>query len=350
MSLKKIVKYRDIWMCAAIVWTIFFHGNFQVTKESLSIIKWIGYGGVDLFIFASGIGCYYSLEKDDDVFNFIKRRIVRIIPTYWIFMIGWGLYKRSFSQMAFRTFLGNFLCVRNFTGLGEDFSWYISAMWLTYLLAPFFKGLLDRINSIYMVVIFTLFLGVLSVCFWDSYTFIITMSRLPLFFIGMYIGKLAWNDVYISKLSLLWLWIFMELGVRLFLYWSGVHAEMMWLRGYYWYPFILITPGLCMLISCLMELIKKIFGKVGEYVEKVLAIPGKFSFELFLLHVWFFDILNNNWIPSGKVPNEEKTWIVSVLLLIPACLILRGLTKSVILVIGKCCEMKEKVAVRNTQC
>ena len=30
--------------------------------------------GVDIFLFASGIGCLYSLKKDDNCSRFIKRR------------------------------------------------------------------------------------------------------------------------------------------------------------------------------------------------------------------------------------------------------------------------------------
>lgn len=338
--MRNIIKYRYIWMAVAIAWTMFMHGNFRVDEGTLLTIKGLGYGGVDIFIFASGIGCFYSLEKDSDSFNFIKRRILRIIPTYWLFMIGWSLYKRSFIGMSSLGILGNFLCVRNFVGMGEDFNWYISAMWLTYLLAPLFKGVVDRTNSVFKFLLFNAFLILLSVCFWDNYTFIITMTRLPLFFIGMYVGKLAWNDVRISKLWLLWLWILMEVGVRLCFYWMGVHPDTMWLRGYYWYPFILITPGLCALISCLMEVMKKVLGKAGEYAEKVLELPGKFSFELYLLHIWLFDVINNNWIPAGKVVDETKTWVLAVIVLIPACLAFRGLVKIVMMIITKLSAVK----------
>ena len=166
------------------------------------------------------------------------------------------------------------------------------------------------------------------------------MTRLPLFFIGMYVGKLAWNDVRISKLWLLWLWILMEVGVRLCFYWMGVHPDTMWLRGYYWYPFILITPGLCALISCFMEVMKKVLGKAGEYAEKVLELPGKFSFELYLLHIWLFDVINNNWIPAGKVQDVTETWILAVVALIPACLILKGMVKIVMMIITKLSMVK----------
>lgn len=333
MSMRNIIKYRYIWMAVAIAWTMFMHGNFRVDDGTLLTIKGLGYGGVDIFIFASGIGCFYSLEKDGDSFNFLKRRVLRIIPTYWIFMIGWSVYKRKFIGMSAIGILGNFLCVRNFIGMGEDFNWYISAMWLTYLLAPFFKGIADRTNSVFKFLLFNGFLIIFSVCFWDCYTFIITMTRLPLFFIGMCVGKMAWNDVRISKLWILWAWIFMEVGARLYFHWSYVHPSELWLRGYFWYPFILITPGLCVLISCLMELIKKVLGKAGECAEKVLELPGKFSFELYLLHVWLFDVINNNWIPAGKVQDVTKTWILAVIVLIPACLVLRGMANGVTYVI-----------------
>ena len=55
MSFKDIIKYRNIWMGLAILWTIFYHAEIWPAGDFLTWIKTIGYGGVDIFLFASGI-------------------------------------------------------------------------------------------------------------------------------------------------------------------------------------------------------------------------------------------------------------------------------------------------------
>ena len=331
MSLKKAIKYREVWMGLAILWIVWFHSGLQPENEILNFIKKIGYGGVDIFLFASGIGCYYSLDKDSDSFNFIKRRIIRIIPTYWTFLLFWIPYKRMADGMSLRAALGNILCIRNFTGLGGEFNWYISAMWLMYLLAPFFKGLVDKLNAAYKVILVTIFLVLFSVCFWDVYVYIVTVTRIPIFFLGMYAGKLAKQDFYISKKCLGILMAVAMAGFGLYVYWQGIHQEDMWYKGYHWYPFILITPGLCVAISWLFELLKK---KAGEGLQKVISIPGKFSFEIYLLHIWFFDILEYNLIENGIIQNSPVVWLIAIVALIPSCLILHYVQKLIMYVVN----------------
>lgn len=60
MNLKNVVKYRSVWMGLAILGVIFYHSGFLVVNEVMRNVKNIAYGGVDVFFFASGIGCYYS--------------------------------------------------------------------------------------------------------------------------------------------------------------------------------------------------------------------------------------------------------------------------------------------------
>ena len=290
-------------------------------------IKMIGFGGVDIFMFASGIGCYYSLEKDDDCFNFIKRRIMRIIPTYWIFLIVWTIYKVNCSEISWNAILGNFLCVRNFTGLGGDFNWYISAIWLMYFLAPFLKGVVDKIDCAYKFFVGVVLLFLLTICFWDSTTYIITISRIPIFFIGMCIGKNAAEDCWIRKGEMGVLMILAVAGLELLFYFQKNYPDYLWNRAYYWYPFILIVPGLCIMISAFMEVLKKCAKRTGGIVEYILGITGKFSFEIYLIHVLIFEIMKKNLKVIGMVEYKRSVWVMAILLLIPACLLLHWLSK-----------------------
>lgn len=41
---------------------------------------YIGSTGVDFLLFLSGMGLFYSLTKNDDICQFYKKRLVRILP------------------------------------------------------------------------------------------------------------------------------------------------------------------------------------------------------------------------------------------------------------------------------
>lgn len=330
MSVKKVIGYRDVWMTFAILWTLFFHSGIWPAGEMMTNFKMIGFGGVDIFIFASGIGCFYSLEKDNDCLNFIKRRFVRIIPTYWIFLIGWVVYKVIYNGMTWNAVLGNFLCVRNFTGLGNDFNWYISAMWLMYFLAPFLKGVIDKSDRVYKFLLWLVILFLVTVCFWNATTYLITISRIPIFFVGMYMGKMAKKNIEISRWGMGIFLIATITGFEMLFYFQNNYPDYTWNRAYYWYPFILIVPGLCVWISMLMEMFKIVLKKLGECIIYILGIPGRFSFEVYLIHVWFFDILNNNLIANGILEYKRSVWVSAILALIPACLLLRCISKFVV--------------------
>ena len=64
-------KHRSAIMGFAILWIMLFHLHVSVDFTPFMIIKRLGYGGVDIFLFLSGFGLYYSCSKE----NFNKRTI-----------------------------------------------------------------------------------------------------------------------------------------------------------------------------------------------------------------------------------------------------------------------------------
>ena len=70
MKYSDLFKYRSVWMGFAISWIFFYHMGFDITIPVISQFKQIGYAGCDIFLFASGLGIYYSLDNNDDVLVF----------------------------------------------------------------------------------------------------------------------------------------------------------------------------------------------------------------------------------------------------------------------------------------
>ena len=148
MLLKDMLKYRNAWLGVAMIWIVFYHAKINIGLDILHTIKAFGYGGVDICLFASGAGCYFSLSANSDIGTFIKRRFVRLAPTYLCFIVFWLIYKFFIDSISLQAVLGNIFAIQNFTGLGQHFNWYISAIILFYFLAPYLKIVVDRASSI----------------------------------------------------------------------------------------------------------------------------------------------------------------------------------------------------------
>ena len=114
MTVKKMISYRSVWMGLAILWIMFFHSDMALNLP-FSYLKIIGYGGVDIFFFASGIGNYYSYNKDGKPLDFIKRRIFRLIPVYIPVILIWCLFSVMSNSISIWSVPGNLLGIQGFT-------------------------------------------------------------------------------------------------------------------------------------------------------------------------------------------------------------------------------------------
>lgn len=281
LSYEMLIKYRSVWMGAAILWVFFFHAEFYLPH--MGDVTAMGYGGVDIFLWASGIGCYHSLQRDGSAVSFLKRRIARVIPVYWIFMAMWIPYTYQVTGITFQEILGNLLCWGYVGGLGNQFNWYMSALWITYLLAPIlFQYVEKHIESRWKIYVPFVLLLAISFVFINNYTLIVIVSRLPLFYLGMVFAGRGMRKKQISYKGLAALFLLAVPGFGILLYCMKNLTPYLWGYGLFWYPFLLITPGLCCLLSLAARYIKVLGWP--------LALLGRYSFEVYLLHITFIEV------------------------------------------------------------
>lgn len=84
MNFTLISKYRSALMGVAILLIIIHH-----LAEKNTILR-IGYVGVDIFLFVSGLGLVFAWKKLPDIKVFYKRRFLRVYPT-WLLIGGFFL-------------------------------------------------------------------------------------------------------------------------------------------------------------------------------------------------------------------------------------------------------------------
>ena len=293
IRLDKTFRYRNAWLGLAMLLIIMYHSSFRFSFYVLKILKAIGYFGVDICVFATGIGCYYSLDKDPDSLRFLQRRVKRLYPTYLCFVIPWMIWRNTRGSLPFYAVIANLLGIQSYLSWAYHFNWYIAALVLIYLLMPLFKKLADRTKNLWedLLVIGFFLIASLAFCYNSS---LIVMTRLPVLYLGVVYAKYAKRGCELTRKSLLLHAATLVLGLFLVKLTIRMDGRILWDYGLYWYPFILVVPGLCILFSYAISLVEKI--RVFDWLYKFLCLIGKYSFEIYLVHLFLYE---------GLVPDIE---------------------------------------------
>ena len=323
IQLAELLKFRDLWMGFAMLWIVVYHFNFDLRISVLDFVENIGYGGVDIFLLASGLGCYYSLNKNSDTFKFLCRRFFRLMPTYWVFLVFWCAYMMYNGLLNVKGIIGNVFCLQSLTDSSMAFNWYITGIWILYLFAPFFKGLIDSFTTKSSYVLTICVLLIISSACWFNNDFIVIATRFPIFLIGMYLAKWSLNkEVYLSGFAQILLCCISVVGFGILYICKTRFEDLCWNYGLHWYPFLLITPGLCIVLYYLFSLIS------AKPIHTIFSCLGKNSFEIYLIHLFFIkvyqDLVSANTVEVTVVNN-----IIVVLLIVVGCILLKQIVKAI---------------------
>lgn len=79
-------------MGVAILFIMLFHSGIVLKDGTMFRIFRNGDIGVEMFAVLSAIGVFSSLKKNPSVIQFYKRRFLRIVPTYLLVAIPFGLF------------------------------------------------------------------------------------------------------------------------------------------------------------------------------------------------------------------------------------------------------------------
>ena len=294
-----MISYRSVWMGVAIIWIMLFHSQMSLPFP-LDYLILIGYGGVDIFLFASGIGNYYSYLKDEAPLEFIKRRFLKLAPIYIPIILIWCLYYMTYKELSLWAVIGNVSGIQVLSTSGDAFSWYVTGILICYLITPYLAKFIQTNKLIYNLLL-VIVLILVSLCFVSNERLIILMTRLPIYALGMIVAKK--EDLNIRKKAVFLILGYVIGNIVLFLS-IKYAAKYLWSYGLYWYPFILITPGFCWMISEIASLCDRCFFiKLNSFFRFL----GSFTFEMFLVHSLLLYVFDKridpahytNWIRSA---------------------------------------------------
>lgn len=111
-----------------------------------SLVSVIGYGGigVTMFAFLSGIGLWHSLDNNDDILNFYKKRIKRVIIPYLLIAIPFCLFLDIYEQKDVLLFLQDVTCISYWIkGRG---AWYVAWLIPVYAVYPLYGRIAHNRN------------------------------------------------------------------------------------------------------------------------------------------------------------------------------------------------------------
>lgn len=296
--LKKVSSYRTELMGFATLWIVLYHYRDYVPNY-MNYISVVGYGGVDIFFFLSGFGLTYgwlknevkSISQTKKITLFYIRRIVRTLPTQFILTYLWARCNHMLIAKSLMVATG----IGWFYNKIPYWDWFMPSMFIFYLFFPLWmwlnkkitqgKSSTNQIIPYLLCVLLSLFVTCIVILTDKSGMNMLVLTRIPIFFIGSWFGNCLFfgrefhKSFYITSIAIA------ILGVCLFVpYIFTADHKTLWNDGFYWHPFILITPGLLFFIAY-------IFDKVPCCIRSFFKFFGKISFEFYLLHCLYFEII-----------------------------------------------------------
>lgn len=279
----------------SILWIMMLHFTFNQIKP-IGFIAQYGYAGVDIFLFVSGFGLFFSLDKDDNLIYFYGKRLLRIFPTYYIigFITNLLLTHDDILSFLFRYSTIGFW-------IGKEYAeWFIPSITLLYFLAPFIKRIIDKKWFVFICII-VVYLFLTAYYLTDkehildrSHFFL--LYRIPAFVFGMVCAYWLKNNI--SNKYYLYILL---LSLPFFVYFYPFHHQ---IYNFKYYSIAFLLPFFVTIFILISKYVK--------WISPVLKKIGSASLEIYLIQGMFFTLIIN----GATLEYPEWHDILSILMII----------------------------------
>ena len=313
LSFNIFSKYREILMGMAILSILIFHytedcSTFGINYNGfVKLYKtYIGSSGVDIFLLLSGLGLYYSFSKDNSIKNFYFKRVKRVLIPYLIVSVPVYIwYDFFYLSDGIIGFVKNLFFITLFTNRNILY-WYIFFIIICYLIFPliyrFIAKSKDSISLIKtLAIIITIIVGLYVISVYAKGLFSkysIMLFRFIPFILGILIGKFAYKEKKIKYYIIL---AILGLSSFLFIDYIPNFARL----------FLFIFNFSLMFF---IVLIFDYFNSKTGIISKSLSFFGKYSLEIYLIHVSIRKIINSYNYPNYKIGYYLLFVVVSIII------------------------------------
>ena len=258
----------------AILWIMLFHSSLRFDWPPLHLIKATGYCGVDVFLFLSGIGLYYSMENDPSPAHFYKKRALRVLLPYAVVAVFYEGGRCLLGHITPAETMANVTFVSYWRD-GVQTYWFIAAIVVFYAVYPLLYKVIKGGNYWIWVLILALGYGAALLLYQDQaafYRFNGFVFRIPIFLIGCFLAPQVKRG---KEYSLIPTALLCTVGAMLMWY-LWIDCDPWFLRMY------LFTPlSLCLVF--LGSIVLSFLRKDGV-IQRFLLFFGGMTLELYLVH------------------------------------------------------------------
>lgn len=203
MENKRIIEL-DIFRGIAAFSVVLFHytTRYNIAFET-DTMKWFefsfGHYGVQLFFIISGFVIFMTLERSKNTLDFIKRRFIRLYPTFWICLIitfittyfaGVSRFERTFTDLlANTTMIPNLLGFRAIDGVYWSLQVELLFYFLMIILLQF-----KLLKYVFSLMITWLIIGILIHYFHVPYLNVYLITGYSYLFIAGISFYKIWNN------------------------------------------------------------------------------------------------------------------------------------------------------------
>lgn len=282
--------------------------------------NYIRSSGVDGFLFLSGLGLYFSLKRQPNKKVFYQKRWTKLFIPYIIVAIPvWFWIDIITKKEGVSSFLIDFFFLSFFQD-GQRLFWYVLMIAFCYLIFPYLFEVVDQVSDqvserlrtmalCLAVIVFTVMLQLYHNDLYQNIS--IALTRFPVFFVGIAIGKSTYEKRNMSVYT-----PFVMLGISLLLlgplefYNKTIFG--MFIRG-------ALNISICLVFVVILSLIdeKKDWFKIKSIIKlftSVLEWFGKYTFELYLVHISIRRIMNTAGFKTYRLSYECLMIILSVII------------------------------------
>lgn len=269
---QQLTETRYVLFAIACIW-IFFRHTFYYNQYTYGIVLdsiiQIGDCGVDIFMFLSGYGLFFSYNKNPNLYNFYRKRIWRIIPIITILLITFSIIEIILGNSITKYLTLSYWFYQIYSNY-----WFIGAILIFYAIFPIiYNSTIKRPKSTLLLSLIIGLSGITIIKIENTGIYdqlVVYFARLPIFVLGCILGyKSKWLE---------------KSRIFLGLFLIGIPILFILPKDYQRLCYCITTVGIILIISKISDILPK-------NVTNILKILGKASLEFYLIHIF---ILSNN--------------------------------------------------------
>lgn len=317
IELVNISRYRGELMGAAMLFIMLFHVSLP-RNDLFFGLRRMGNIGVDMFLFLSGIGLWFSWMKKSSARHFFTKRYLRIYPA-WLIMACLYYIPRFHGGdfMAWLDLIGDITINWDFWLHDELTFWYIPAIMMLYCFAPAYMELIRR-HPIYrwlpvVMIMWCILVEYVTPIHQAVGHIEIFWSRVPIFFIGINMGEMVRTKQRIDGAGI-WMVIIlfvMTLFASIFLEQQRHGLFPLYVERMLYIPLTLTS----------ILLLNRVFRRTPKWFNKTFKFVGALSLECYLIHIHFV---------LAYIPQPWSYWptfMVCLLITLPLAFVLSKLVE-----------------------